>query len=142
MNTLLEQAKPQFMPPLDENFRPAALVNRAFRQMGDDSGDSTLLVLGLALGGGFLRHGDYWHSPGTMMGGSYGSMHASGGGSLMVLLGAAVIGGILLLAAGLGRRETGSLSRDESPLEILKRRYASGEIDHEEYEQIKETLFK
>lgn len=99
-----------------------------------------LLVLGLAFGGGFLRYGDFSHSPGTMMGGSYGTMHAFGGGPLMMLLGAAVIGGILLLAAGFGRRESGPVSRDESPLEILKRRYASGEIDHEEFEKTKKTI--
>ena len=99
-----------------------------------------LLVLGLAFGGGFLRYGGYWHNSGTMMGGEYGTMHAFGGGPLFLLLGVAVIGGILLLAAGLGRRETGSAARDASPREILDRRYAGGEIDHEEYEKIKARL--
>lgn len=99
-----------------------------------------LLALGLALGGGFLRYGGYWHNPRVMMGGDYGTMHPFGGGPLPLLLGVAVIGGILLLAAGLGRRPAEPMAQNPSPREILDRRYAGGEIDHEQYETIKARL--
>ena len=90
--------------------------------------------------------------------GSYGSpwgMHTFGGGILMFLFWGAIIGGGVLLAAGLARHRQGSpasgisvgtsqratpASRSESPLEILKRRYASGEIDREEFQRMKEIL--
>ncbi len=37
-----------------------------------------------------------------------------------------------------GRREAGR--HDETPMEIAERRYASGEISRDEFEQIRETL--
>lgn len=43
----LELVKPRYMPPLDENFRPAVLANRAFRQAAKQSGMAVPLVLGL-----------------------------------------------------------------------------------------------
>ena len=42
-----ELAKPRFVPPLDENFRPAVLANRAFRKAVKESGGGTPLILGL-----------------------------------------------------------------------------------------------
>jgi predicted NBD/HSP70 family sugar kinase len=39
--------KPQFVPPLDPGFRPAALANRAFCKEVEDSGEGVPLVLGL-----------------------------------------------------------------------------------------------
>lgn len=67
------------------------------------------------------------------------------GAWLMVLLSTvvvlAVIAGVVLLVRGLGGSGTaggstlaGRPSR-ESPQDILKRRYAAGEIDREEYEK-------
>jgi putative membrane protein len=61
---------------------------------------------------------------------------------LVVLLavGAMVIGGIWLIGRNTAsdRRQSGR-SGDE-PLEILRRRYASGEITHEEYDTMRERL--
>jgi putative membrane protein len=58
----------------------------------------------------------------------------------MFLFWGAIIGGGVLLAAGLARQRATPASRSESPLEILKRRYASGEIDREEFQRMKEIL--
>ncbi len=75
--------------------------------------------------------------------GSYGSpwgMHTFGGGIFMFLFWAVIIGGIALLVVGLARRGAQPAYRDESALDILKRRYASGEIDREEFQRMKELL--
>ncbi len=45
--TALELVEPAIMPPLDPNFRPAALANRAFRERVEASGDGVPLVFGL-----------------------------------------------------------------------------------------------
>ena len=58
----------------------------------------------------------------------------------MFLFWGLIIGGIALLVAGLARQGTQRDGRGESPLEILKRRYASGEIDREEFDRMKELL--
>jgi putative membrane protein len=69
-------------------------------------------------------------------------MHTFGGGIVMLLFWGAIIVGVALLVIGLGRPNVAPASRDVTPLEILKRRYASGEIDHDEFEQIKESLLR
>ncbi len=43
---------------------------------------------------------------------------------------------------GGGRHEGGQGPSAETPLELLKRRYAKGEITREEFEQMKEDLLK
>jgi putative membrane protein len=63
------------------------------------------------------------------------------GPALMVLLWAAIIVGIVffvraMVRQGRGRQPNG----EESALEILKKRYARGEIDKEEFEQKKKDL--
>jgi putative membrane protein len=69
-----------------------------------------------------------------------------GGGILMLLFWAVIVAGAVLLALGLSRlfrrnhTMTGSAEPVESPLEILKRRYARGEIDREEFQRMKEEL--
>ncbi|HFD40905.1 MAG TPA: SHOCT domain-containing protein [Anaerolineae bacterium] len=64
------------------------------------------------------------------------------GGIAMFLFWILIIGGIALLVVGLTRPKAGlpPAQRDESPLEILKWRYAAGEIDRDEYERMKELL--
>ncbi len=107
------------------------------------------ITLGLAalLGMGFLVGSQLWgggwcHS-GSGMTGFHGTrlgMHTFGGGILMFLFLAVIIGGVALLAVSLARRGPQSPSRSESPVEILKRRYASGEIDGDEFERMKELI--
>jgi len=60
------------------------------------------------------------------------------GGTMMVLLWAAIIGGAVWLVARLGgdRRD----ERRESALDIARRRYASGELTRDEFDQVRKDL--
>ncbi len=52
-----------------------------------------------------------------------------------------VIGGaVLLIRWAFGGRPAGNAFNGESPLDILKKRYARGEINKEEFEQKKQDL--
>ena len=77
------------------------------------------------------------YGPGYGMGyGAYGWTHMMspmGGGLFMLLL--VVLG--FVLAARVYRRSSGAA---ESPLDILKRRYAQGEISREDFERMKQDL--
>lgn len=60
---------------------------------------------------------------------------------LMLLFWVLVIVGIAALIRGISSRPgVGSAAVPESPLEILKRRYAKGEIDKAEFEEKKNAL--
>jgi putative membrane protein len=82
-----------------------------------------------------------------MMGGFGGGLGILGG-LLNLILTVGLLGGLLLLGVWLFRRfgdapgagQGPSTRQDESPLEVLKRRYARGEIDRDEFEQARETL--
>ena len=75
-----------------------------------------------------------------MMGGSYGMMNYSYGGIIMWIIFLVIIGlvGFLIL------RNTGfkgfNDSNRETPLDILKKRYARGEITKEEFDKMKNDL--
>jgi putative membrane protein len=58
----------------------------------------------------------------------------------MVLFWGLVIFGILSLINWTRRGGEESVAQEESPLEILKRRYARGEIDRREFEERKRDL--
>jgi putative membrane protein len=60
------------------------------------------------------------------------------GGLLMLIFWGAVIAGIVFLVREVGRKE--APSGKATPVEILKRRYAAGEIAREQYEQMKRDL--
>jgi putative membrane protein len=65
-----------------------------------------------------------------------------GGGFFMVIFWVVIIVGIALLVKWLtasSGKETGTSAR-ESPMEILKRRYAAGEIGKDEFEEKKKDL--
>lgn len=52
-----------------------------------------------------------------------------------------IIAGVVLLVRWLaGLHGQGKTSPDESPLEILKRRYANGEIDRETFGKMKQDI--
>ena len=59
------------------------------------------------------------------------------GGVFWLLL----IGALVYLFSNVVDRETETpAGRSETPLEVAKRRLAAGEISHEDYERIRETL--
>jgi putative membrane protein len=107
-----------------------------------------LLVVGLVGGGMMWGRTNHWYGPG-MMGGfrqPFG-MHMFGGWIVMILFWLLVLGGLALLVSHLVRRGEMPVHKDEAPalksetpLDIAKRRYASGEIDGEEFERIKQSL--
>ncbi len=82
--------------------------------------------------------------PGGMMGwGGYGG-YGMGivGGLLMLVFWGLIIAGLVLFVRWLwdrGRPSAGSVA-NETPLEILKRRYARGEISKEEFDRMKQDL--
>jgi putative membrane protein len=89
------------------------------------------------------QRGEYhpWWGPGMM--GSWGSGWMGWFGSVMYLLfWGLVVFVLFLLARRLwsSSQSSSEVMRNESPMDILKRRYASGEIDREEFEQKKQDL--
>ena len=81
---------------------------------------------------------------GCVVGGAgydYGMMGGYGGWWFMPILGIIFLGLIIWAVVALVRGQSGSQSPGaDSALEILKRRYARGDIDKEEYEQKKKDL--
>jgi putative membrane protein len=63
------------------------------------------------------------------------------GGPFMIVLWILVIAGVVVLVKWLiDQSSTSKGSSDKSPLEILRERYARGEINREEYEQKRHHL--
>lgn len=95
-----------------------------------------LLVLGFLLFWGFRGAGFGMMGPGMM--GGYGTMF------LVPIIIIIILG--LIIWAALTAAQKSSVSNDttdnktETPLDILKRRYAQGEMDKEEYETKKRDL--
>jgi Predicted membrane protein len=95
-----------------------------------------LLIVALALSstmGGMMGPGMMWRGGGWM----WGVGMWLGGLAMLVFWGALIVGAILVvrLLGGVPGREAHA-----SPLDILKRRYASGEITREQYEQMRKDL--
>jgi putative membrane protein len=83
---------------------------------------------------------EWGHGPGMM---GWGSGMGWFGGGIMVIFWIAVIVGIALLIRWLiisTRATSHGTSSGESALEILKKRYARGEIDKQEFEEKKKDL--
>ena len=95
-----------------------------------------LLFVALALSstmGGMMGPGMMWRGGGWM----WGVGMWLGGLAMLVFWGALIVGAILVV------RHLGGMPAGEprtSPLDILKRRYASGEITREQYEQMRRDL--
>jgi putative membrane protein len=104
-----------------------------------------LLVVGLLAGSSLWGRSYYHHGPGMMWDdGFYGGMHSFGGGAatilFWILLLAAVIGGAALLIGGLARQASRTAEGEDASLEILRQRYARGDIGREEFERMREAL--
>ncbi len=110
-----------------------------------------LVVLVLLLGGGGMMMG-LGMGP-YMMGGRFGMMQPFGfgfglpliGGLLMLVVWAVIIGGILWLVFGLARGNAANTTMAtgtpaQTPLDVLKMRYAKGEITKEQYDDMKREL--
>jgi putative membrane protein len=67
-----------------------------------------------------------------------GGWHMMGGGPLMWILWILVIGVVIYLLVNYSKKQTSD--HEETPLDILQKRYAKGEISGEEYEQMKQNL--
>ena len=109
-----------------------------------------LLLIAVFVGAIFWGRTGYWMGPGMMRGfrGPFeGHMLGGWGWIPMILFWLLVLGGLVLLVGYLVRKGPMPTHKDEmvgpqgeTPLEIAKRRYASGEIDGEEFERIKQAL--
>ncbi len=89
---------------------------------------------------------------GLIWGGQYGGWGMMGPGMMggfgwgwfmpifMIIFWGLVIWGIVALVRGLSGQRSSDSSKADSALEVLKRRYARGEIDKEEYEEKKKDL--
>lgn len=105
-----------------------------------------LLVVGFFSTGmmGYGRGGPYggWMGPGMMGGFGFGW------GILMLLFWVLIIGGVVLLAARLLERNPSTMgpgnqdrnSSGDRALDILRERYARGEITKEQYDQMRRDL--
>ena len=94
------------------------------------------LILGFLLVWGFRGSGYGMMGPGMM--GGYGSMF------LVPIIIIVVIGIVVWAVVAATQKSSGSNDatsyKAETPLDVLKRRYAQGEIDKEEYETKKRDL--
>ena len=99
-------------------------------------------LMGGMMGPGFMGSGQTGQGPfgpGMMRG--YGWMWGMGmgfGGLVMIAFWGAVIVGVFLLVQSMGGAPGGQ--RQTTPLDVLKRRYAAGEVTREQYEQMRKDL--
>ena len=110
---------------------------------------AVLIGLGL-LAGGFLLSRNGWsvfgYGPGMMDGNfGFGMMNGFGfGGIFTILLWVVIIGlGVWLISSLVSRANSqppSSLPPAESALDILKKRYARGEITKEQYDEMRRDL--
>lgn len=79
-----------------------------------------------------------------MYGYGYGHHLFGFGGLWMIILWIAIIvGAVIVIKVLLDRNESGSrrpAERRDTPMDILKKRYAAGEIDHDEFERRKRNI--
>ncbi|MBI3913394.1 MAG: SHOCT domain-containing protein [Chloroflexi bacterium] len=101
-----------------------------------------VLFIALIIGGAGMGWGG--HMGAGMMGGfGFGGGAMLFGGLLMLVFWALIIGGVVWLAVTLsrgGQFSLGAGSANQKPLEILQARYAKGEINKDQFEEMKKTL--
>ncbi len=103
-----------------------------------------VLALFLLSGVGMMGFGGFGMGPGMMGGsgmmGGYGYGFNPLGAILSLASWALIIGGIVLLVVYFVRNTKSSTGASESPLDILKARYARGEITKQQFDAIKRDL--
>jgi putative membrane protein len=96
-----------------------------------------VVLLGPGLGMGMMGWGAM--GPGMMMGG-WGAAANPWWGMAMLAFWALIMGGVVLLVVW-GIRQVGPVGdARRGPLDILKERYARGELTREQYEQMRRDL--
>jgi putative membrane protein len=99
---------------------------------------AVLIVIPLVIGGLSGWQGTRWGMMGPwMMGGLGGGWFMPAG---MILFWGLIIWGTIALVRGLNNQKHCETLTTDSALEILKRRYAQGDITKKEYEQKKNDL--
>jgi putative membrane protein len=108
-----------------------------------------LVIVGLSsLGGGMMSH-QFAEGYGGYAGGRWanGAPWMFGLGIFGMVLRLLVFGGLIVLAVGIFRRMRAARSdpeffggSDPSAMEILRRRYAAGEITREQYDEMRKVL--
>lgn len=101
-----------------------------------------LLIVALALSstmGGMM--GTRLMGPGaTGVGWMWGAGMWLGGLAMLIFWGALIVGAVLVVRLLGGQANGSTPASPVTPLDILKRRYASGEITREQYEQMRKDL--
>jgi putative membrane protein len=102
------------------------------------------VLLGPLLGGGMMGPGMMGYGgpggPVGVGGWTWGLAMALGALSMLAFWGALIVGVVLLVRWLAGTTDRSRAAPEESPLDILRRRYAAGEITREEYEQMRQVL--
>ena len=115
----------------------SAHISMGYNYLAGNTGDPLSGMMGRGMMGGMMGQG--------MMGGyrRNPSMFFPFGGLIMWVLILIIIGVVVYFIVRTQRGVSGRnyiSSRDETPLDIAKKRYARGEISREEYETIKKNL--
>jgi putative membrane protein len=100
-----------------------------------------VLVAVPALGGSLMgpgMMGGFAGAPGG--GGAWGLAMGLGWLAMLAFWGALIVGVVLLVRWLGGSTGAGTRSGGESALDILRRRYAAGEITKEQYQEMRQTL--
>ena len=115
----------------------SAHISMGYNYLAGNTGDPLSGMMGRGMMGGMMGRGmmgGFWRNP---------SMFFQFGGLIMWLLILIIIGVVVYFIVRTQRGVSGRnyiSSRDETPLDIAKKRYARGEISREEYETIKKNL--
>lgn len=92
------------------------------------------------MGPGMMRGYGPSAAPGAGGGWAWGLAMGLGGLAMLAFWGAVIVGIVLLVRWVAGSAAGPAARGGESALDILKRRYAAGEITREEYEQMRQVL--